>query len=71
MKWLRNMALNFLVRVITGVLIIFLVNQYLVTEEIELSVGINPVTVITAGTLGAPGVCLLYGIMFFEGVYTL
>lgn len=63
--------MNFFVRMMIGVMIIFLVNQYLSTEEIEGSVGINPVTVVTTGVLGFPGVCLLYGIVFFDGIYTL
>ena len=53
--------MNFVIRMIVGVLLIFLVNQFLVTKDIEQSVGINPVTAVTAGTLGVPGVCLMYG----------
>lgn len=66
MKWLKNVMVNFLVRMCIGVCLIFLVNQYLVTENIEVSVGINPVTVVASGALGVPGVCLLYGIMFYN-----
>ena len=52
---------------IIGIAVIFLVNEFLMTKEIELSVGINPVTAVTAGALGVPGVCLLYGIVFYQG----
>ena len=67
MKWMKELFINFFVRMIIGIAVIFLVNQFLVTKEIELSVGINPVTAVTAGALGVPGVCLLYGIVFFQG----
>lgn len=66
MKWFRNMVVNFFVRMMIGVVVIFLVNQFLMTEEIELSVGVNPATAVTAGILGVPGVCLLYGILLFD-----
>ena len=67
MKWMKELFINFFVRMIIGIAVIFLVNQFLVTKEIELSVGINPVTAVTAGALGVPGVCLLYGIVFYQG----
>lgn len=59
--------MNFFVRMFIGVLLIFLVNQFLVMYEVEEQVGINPVTAVTAGTLGVPGVCFLYGIVLFQG----
>jgi len=71
LKWFQNLVVNFFVRMMIGIMIIFLVNQFLVTEEIEVSVGVNPVTAVTAGTLGVPGVCLLYGIVYFDEIYTL
>ena len=68
MKWLREVFMNFIIRMFIGVMLIFLVNQFLVTYEIKEQVGINPVTAVTAGALGVPGVCLLYGIVFFDGI---
>ena len=68
MKWMREVFVNFMIRMFIGVLLIFLVNQFLVTYEVEEQVGINPVTAVTAGALGVPGVCLLYGIVFFDGI---
>lgn len=67
MKWFSDLLVNFFVRMFIGVLLIFLVNQFLVMYEVEEQVGINPVTAVTAGTLGVPGVCLLYGIVLFQG----
>lgn len=67
MKWLPNVLVNFLVRMIIGIALIFLVNQCFEKNDIEKSVGINPVTAVTAGTFGVPGVCLLYGIVLYPG----
>ena len=67
MKWFSDVIVNFFIRMIIGILIIFMVNQFLITKEIDISVGINPVTAVTVGTFGVPGVCLLYGIVFYQG----
>lgn len=64
--WFRDLIVNFFVRMIIGITVVFLVNQLLLTKEIEVNVGINPVTAVTAGSLGVPGVCLLYGIVFYQ-----
>lgn len=65
MKMFSNVLVNFLVRMMVGLSLIFFVNQFLETKSIEENVGINPITAITAGTLGVPGVCMLYGIVFY------
>lgn len=67
MKWFSDILVNFFVRLVIGMALIFLVNQYLETNDIEMCVGINPITAVTAGTMGVPGVCLLYGIVFYQG----
>ena len=67
MKWFSDMVMNFLVRMMIGVALIFLVNQFFVEKEMDVTVGLNPVTAITSGTLGVPGVCLLYGIVLYQG----
>lgn len=61
-----ELFLNFFVRVIVGITLIFFVNQFLIEKNIESNVGINPVTMVTSGTLGVPGVALLYGISFYH-----
>ena len=63
-----RIAVNFFVRAIVGFAIIFFVNQYLEMKDISVSVGLNPITFVTSGTLGAPGVALLYGISFYKGL---
>ena len=68
MKWISDMIVNFFVRMVIGLTLIFLVNQLFVSKDISMSVGINPVTAVTSGVLGVPGVCLLYGVVFYEGL---
>ena len=53
---------RFLVRMALGMASIFFVNQVLVSAGIGLEVGYNPVSMAATGTLGVPGVILLYGI---------
>ena len=64
-KWCVKIAVNFLIRAIVGLAIIFFVIEYLDGQGISSGVGMNPVTVLTSGTLGIPGVALLYGITFY------
>lgn len=58
-------AVNFLVRAIIGLGIIFFVNKYLDYHNINVSVGLNEISFLTSGFLGIPGVFLLYGILFY------
>lgn len=58
--------INFIVRAILGMGIIFFVNEFLGYRNIPVSVGLNLISFLTSGTLGIPGVCLLYGIMFYQ-----
>ena len=64
-NWGTKIIVNFLIRGIIGLAIIFFVNEYLDGQGISSGVGMNPVTVLTSGTLGIPGVALLYGITFY------
>jgi len=66
----RNKAewlLNVLLRGVLGTVAIYFINQTLSRTGISLGVGINPITVLTSGFLGFPGVLILYGI----GIYKL
>ena len=56
-------ALNFLVRAVLGACAIACVNKW---QGIMLAVGINPVTLLTTGSLGFSGVALLYGILLLK-----
>ena len=63
-EWL----INFVLRAVTGAVCIYFVNFVLVSQNIPASVGINPLTLLTSGFLGFPGVAVLYGVLFFENL---
>lgn len=54
---------NFIVRAILGMGVIFFANQYFVHKDIALQVGFNVVSMLATGFLGLPGVALMYGIV--------
>ena len=61
-----HFLIPFIVRAIVGSALIFFVNEFLTSQGIPAQVGLNPVTVLTSGILGTPGVALLYGITFYQ-----
>lgn len=63
-----HLVVNFLVRAILGMAMIFFINQFLETKGISYHVGLNPLTFCTSGIFGVPGVALLYGITFYQGL---
>lgn len=63
LKSRAQILLNFLVRMVLGVIGILFVNNLLATQGISLAVGINPITLLTSGCLGFGGVALLYAIL--------
>lgn len=65
---LASAIVNFIVRAILGMGLIFFINQYLLSDENALNVGLNAVSFLTTGSLGIPGVCLLYGILFYQNL---
>lgn len=66
LKQKAEIILNFIVRTVLGVLAIFLINLALIQVGIQGTVGINPVSVLTVGSLGTGGLALLYGIVFYH-----
>ena len=63
LKRRAQLLLNFLVRMVLGAFCIVFVNDLLAAQGIALAVGINPVSLLTSGTLGFSGVALMYGIL--------
>ncbi|MBO5210169.1 MAG: pro-sigmaK processing inhibitor BofA family protein [Lachnospiraceae bacterium] len=61
-EWL----INFVLRAVMGTIGIYFINYLLISQQISTGVGINPVTVLTSGILGFPGLIVLYGINFFK-----
>ena len=52
--------LKFFIRATIGMALIFIINKYVLPADSSINVGLNPMTFLTSGTLGIPGVCLLY-----------
>lgn len=64
MEWL----LNFVLRAVFGTLAILFINSGLTRMGITGGPGLNPVTVLTSGFLGFPGLAALYGIYFYKSL---
>lgn len=65
---LRNRAeiiLNFILRGISGMLIAYFFNFFLVQFMPEARIGYNLATFLTSAILGFPGVAMLFGINFY------
>lgn len=60
-EWLLNLAL----RGVSGMLIIYFANFFLADAVPAMQLGYNPITFLTSGILGFPGVLMLYGINFY------
>lgn len=65
---LTSIFVNFLGRAIVGMVVIFFVNQYVIPAQEGWQVGLNIVSFLTSGSLGIPGVCLLYSILVFQSL---
>ena len=50
------MAVNFMIRAVIGMALIFFINQYVIPPESSINVGLNAVSFLTSGMLGIPGV---------------
>lgn len=66
MKRKMEALLNVLMRSILGTIAIYFVNGALAGVGISLGVGINPLTVLTSGILGFPGLVAIYGVGFYN-----
>ena len=65
-KKLISAAVQFFIRAVVGMALIFFINQYVIPPDASINVGMNAVSFLTSGTLGIPGVGLLYGIMCYQ-----
>ncbi len=57
--------LNFLLRGMLGMLLLYFVNYFMADYMPETAVGYNLITFLVCGFLGIPGVALLYGITLY------
>lgn len=62
LEWL----LNFVLRTVLGTIAIFMINLLLQKAGMASGIGLNPITVLTCGFLGFPGLFMLYGIHFYK-----
>ena len=62
MRSKTQIFLNFILRAVLGLLLIYFVNSFLDGRGIQVHVGLGAVSLFVSGALGAPGVLLLYGI---------
>ncbi|GFI36452.1 pro-sigmaK processing inhibitor BofA family protein [Lachnospiraceae bacterium 50-23] len=67
-EYRSSVVINFIIRAIIGFTLIFFINQFLSAQGVGVRVGLNPATFVTSGIFGAPGVALLYGISFYQGI---
>ncbi len=65
-KKLASAIINFFIRAAVGMALIFFINQYVIPPDSSINVGLNPVSFLTSGALGIPGVGLLYGIVCYQ-----
>lgn len=63
-----SLVVNFIIRAVLGMGLIFFVNQYLEAKGISLRVGLNGVSFLTSGILGIPGVAMLYGMLAYKNL---
>ncbi len=58
--------LNIIVRTIVGCVGIIFLNDFLQKQGIPISAGLNPLNLLTVGSLGTSGLALIYGILFYS-----
>lgn len=62
----KEWIINFILRAVVGTVAVFFLNGFLLSRGISIAIGINPITVLTSGTLGFPGILVLYGINIYK-----
>ncbi len=60
------LALNVLVRIVVGCVGIIFLNDFLRQQGIPVAAGLNPLNLLTIGSLGTSGFALIYGILFYS-----
>ena len=66
LKQKSRVLFQFVARVMLGVVGIYFFNKFLKMQEIPVAAGLNPVNLLTLGTLGISGFALVYGILFYK-----
>ena len=63
-----SIVVNYIVRAVIGQGVILFTNENIASRGNSVAVGLNGLSLLTSGTLGLPGVCLLYGILFYQNL---
>ena len=65
MKSRAEWIINFMLRGVLGLMSIYFLNIFLGDVVPGMGIGYNPITFLTTGILGFPGLVVLYGINFY------
>lgn len=65
MKNRAEWIINFVLRGVMGMMIVYFVNFLLADYVPDMRIGYNSITFLAGGLLGIPGVAMLYGINFY------
>lgn len=57
-------VINFVLRMVFGMVFIYFANQAFRYLGMNITVAVNPVSILTSGFLGVPGIAVLYGVQF-------
>lgn len=66
LKSRAGMILRFLVQAVLGGVLIYGMNQFFGMQNLVSTIALNPLTILTCGFLGIPGVLLLFGIQILS-----
>ena len=66
LKSKAGMALRFVVQAVAGSALLYGMNQFFLTQNLVSTIALNPLTVLTCGFLGIPGVLLLFCIQILS-----
>lgn len=62
----KDLIINLVLRTVTGIAMIQIINYLLNMGQYKVSVGMNAISLLTSAILGFPGVILLYGIEIYK-----
>ncbi len=65
-KKITGLILHFFARAVVGMMLIFIINQWVLPADSSINVGLNPVSFFDIRNPWYSWVCLLYGITFYQ-----
>ena len=61
-----EILLNFVARTVVCLICMYFLNSFFTSRGFDVAIGINPLSLLTCGTLGISGLAALYGILFLQ-----